>query len=63
MRHITRSEARERYRRDRDIEIRENRCNRDGVVTPQERRQLRNELTRLSNDVQRMMNNDRRGWR
>jgi len=61
--HITLSEARERFRRDRDIEIREIRCNRDGVVTPQERRQLRNELMRLSNDVQRMMNSDRRGRR
>jgi hypothetical protein len=31
------------------------------VVTPQERRQLRNELSALRNEVERMMNNDRRG--
>ena len=32
----------------------------DGIVTLQERRQLRNELTSLRNEVERMMRNERR---
>lgn len=47
--------------RERDIARMERRFKRDGVVTPQERSQLRNELTRLSDDVERMIRNERRG--
>ena len=60
---ITQREARRLQSRERDIARLETRFKRDGVVTPQERRQLRNEVTRLSNDVQRMMNSDRIGRR
>ncbi len=55
--HITPYEARELLRRDRDIEIRENRFRADGSVTPQERQQLRGELEALAAEVERMMNN------
>lgn len=55
--HITPSEARELYRRDRDIEIRENRFKANGNATPQERQQLRAELDGLGAEVERMMTN------
>src|SRR5665647_132370 len=45
--HITPSEARELYRRDREIEIRESRFKSDGNATPQERQQLRADLDGL----------------
>lgn len=54
-------EARKLQRRERDIARHEAQFKADGVVTPQERRQLRNELSALRNEVERMMNNDRRG--
>lgn len=60
---ITQREARRLHSRERDIARQEARFKRDGVVTPQERRKLQNELAALSNEVQRMMNNDRRGRR
>jgi hypothetical protein len=55
--HITPSEARELYRRDREIEIRESRFKSNGVATPQERQQLRADLDSLPADVERMMAN------
>ena len=55
--HITPSEARELYRRDRDIEMRENRLKSSGNVTPQERQQLRAELDSLGAEVERMVAN------
>lgn len=58
---LTQREARRLLSRERDIARLEARFKRDGVVTPQERSQLRNELTRLNDDVQRLMRNDRRG--
>jgi len=55
--HITPSEARELYRRDRDIEIRESRFKSDGTATAQERQQLRADLDRLNADVERTVAN------
>lgn len=55
--HITPSEARELYRRDREIEAREMRFKANGNTTPQERQQLRSELDSLSAEVERMINN------
>lgn len=55
--HITPSEARELYRRDREIEMRENRFKSDGNATPQERQQLRADLDRLGAEVEQMMAN------
>ena len=55
--HITPSEARELYRRDRDIEIRESRFKANGSATPQERQQLRSDLDGLGAEVERMMSN------
>lgn len=55
--HITPSEARELYRRDREIEIRESRIKSDGRATPQERQQLRMDLDGLGAEVERMMAN------
>lgn len=55
--HITPSEARELYRRDREIEMRENRFKANGSATPQERQQLRLELDNLAAEVERMMLN------
>ena len=46
--------------RERDIARMERRFKRDGVVTPQERSQLRTQLTRLRDDVERMIRNERR---
>ena len=60
---ITQREARKLHSRERDIARQEARFKRGGVVTPQERRKLQNEQAALSNEVQRMMNNDRRGRR
>lgn len=57
---ITEGEARRLHRREREIERHEARFKSDGVVTWQERRQLRDELTSLRDDVERMMRNDRR---
>jgi len=59
--HITPSEARELYRRDRDIEIRESRFKSDGTVTAQERQQLRADLDRLNADVERTHRQPQRG--
>jgi hypothetical protein len=56
---ITQREARKLHSRELDIERHEARFKRDGVLTPQERRQLQNELTKLRDDVERMMRNDR----
>jgi predicted nucleic acid-binding Zn-ribbon protein len=58
---INQREARKLQRREREIARHEAQFKADGVVTPQERRQLRNELAALRNEVERMMNNDRRG--
>jgi ElaB/YqjD/DUF883 family membrane-anchored ribosome-binding protein len=55
--HITPSEARELYRRDRDIEMRENQMKANGNVNPQERQRLRSDLEGLSAEVERMMAN------
>lgn len=56
---ISQSEARRLHNRERKITRREVSFKRDGVVTPQERRQLQNELTRLSEEVNRMARNNR----
>lgn len=61
--HITQREARRLHRRERDIERHEIAFKSDGVVTQRERRQLRNELTDLRDDVERMLTNDRRDRR
>jgi len=61
--HITRREARRLHSREREIERHEIAFKADGVVTQQERRQLRNELAGLRDDVERMLNNDRRNGR
>ena len=61
--HITQREARSLHSRERDVARQEARFKRDGVVTPQERRQLRNALTKLRNDVERMIRKDPRGRR
>lgn len=58
---ISQRQARRLQSRERDIARLERRFKRDGVVTPQERSQLRNALTRLSDDVERAMRNERRG--
>ncbi|MES2360290.1 MAG: hypothetical protein V4646_00665 [Pseudomonadota bacterium] len=55
--HITPSEARELYARDRDIANREARFKSDGSATPQERQQLRADMAGLSAEVERMMSN------
>ncbi|MDI1268399.1 MAG: hypothetical protein PSV40_04765 [Polaromonas sp.] len=60
---ITQREARRLYSRERVIERHEQAFKADGVVTQQERRQLRNELTALRDQVERMMRNDRRNGR
>ena len=58
---ITQREAARLHQRERRIERHEAQFRSDGVVTSQERRQLRNELTALRDEVERMMNNRRRG--
>lgn len=60
---IDQREARKLQRRQREIARLEAQFKADGVVSQQERRQLRNELAGLRNEVERMMNNDRRGGR
>lgn len=57
---ITQREARKLHSRGREIARHEAFFKSDGVVTRQERRQLRDELDALRNDVERMINNDRR---
>ena len=56
---ITPSEARQLYRRDRDIQNREAAYKSDGRVTQQERQQLRADLAQLSAEVERAINNNR----
>ena len=56
---ITQREARRLHSREREIERHEARFKSDGVVTQQERRQLRNELKALRDEVERMMRHDR----
>ena len=58
---ITQREARRLQSREREIARHEAFFKSDGVVTRQERRQLRDELDTLRNDVERMINDDRRG--
>ena len=55
--HITPSEARELFQRDREIDSRERRFKSDGNATPQERQQLRSDLEGLAAEVERMMAN------
>ncbi len=55
--HITPSEARELFRRDREIDLRESRFKANGTATPQERQQLRADVDSLGNEVERMMMN------
>lgn len=57
---ITDREARRLYRRESELARHEARFKADGVVTQQERRQLRSELGALRDDVERMLNNERR---
>ncbi|MDQ3058314.1 MAG: hypothetical protein M3R45_02150 [Pseudomonadota bacterium] len=57
--HITQREARRLHRREGEIERREAYFKSDGVVTQQERRQLRNELAALRDEVERMLRNNR----
>ncbi|CDS54312.1 hypothetical protein [Polaromonas sp. CG9_12] len=56
--HITPYEAQILIRRDRDIQMREAQYKSNGMATPQERQQLRNELSALNADVERMMANN-----
>ena len=58
---ITQREARRLQSRGREIARHEAFFKSDGVVTRQERRQLRDELDNLRDDVERMINDDRRG--
>ncbi|MEP6588528.1 MAG: hypothetical protein ABJA84_07215 [Polaromonas sp.] len=58
---ITEREARRLHRREREIARQEAAYKSDGVVTRQERRQLRNELAALRDEVERLMRNARRG--
>lgn len=55
--HITPSEAQVLYARDRDIAAKEAYFKSNGQATPQERQQLRADLSALSADVERMMAN------
>lgn len=54
---ITPSEAQNLYRRDREIEMRENRYKSDGRATQQEREQLRGDVANLSAEVERLIAN------
>ena len=56
--HITPSEARDLYARDRDIGNREVRYKSDGNVTQQERQQLRADMSGLSAEVERLIANN-----
>ena len=60
---ITQREARRLQSRTREIARHEAFFKSDGVVTPQERRQLRNELDALRDEVERLISNDRRAHR
>lgn len=55
--HITPSEAQMLYRRDREIQMRENQYKAYGNIHPQQRQQLRDDLSALGAEVERMMNN------
>ena len=55
--HITPSEAQVLYRRDHEIQMRENQYKAYGNIHPQQRQQLRDDLSALGADVERMMNN------
>jgi len=55
--HITPSEARALYRRDREISMRENQYKENGSATAQERAQLRSDLDHLASEVERLMAN------
>ncbi len=55
--HITPSEAQVLIRRERDIQMRENQYKANGSANPQERQQLRADLSALNADVERMMAN------
>lgn len=57
---ITQREAQHLQRRERQIQRHEASFKSDGVVTQQERRQLRNEVAALRDQVERMIQNDRR---
>jgi len=54
---ISEREARRLYRQERRIERDEARAKADGVVTRYERRQLRQELMALNNDLERALGN------
>lgn len=56
---ITPHEARDLYRREREIRFMETAMKRDGVVHPEERRQLRHELDGLSSEVERRLSGRR----
>ena len=58
---ITQRQARRLQRREREIARHEVFFKSDGVVTPYEHRQLRDELDTLRNDVERMINTERQG--
>lgn len=58
---INQREANRLYNREQQIERHEASFKSDGVVTEQERRQLRKELTKLSEQVDRALRNNRRG--
>ncbi len=61
--HITRGEARMLRDREREIQRREARFKADGVISESERRQLRRDLRALQDQVEALMNNDRRAGR
>ena len=58
---LNQREASKLYNRESKIAQHEASFKSDGVVTQKERRQLRKELTKLSEQVERMMRNNRRG--
>lgn len=58
---INQREAHRLHSREREIARHESFFKSDGVVTRQERRQLNNEIDALRSDVERLVNDDRRG--
>lgn len=56
---ITPSEAQDLFRRQREIQIRENRVKADGIATPRERQMLRQDLDDLNLEVERKMDHSR----
>jgi hypothetical protein len=54
---ITPSEAQALYRRDREIQMRENQFKANGAASPQERQQLRADLSALTAEVERLIAN------